>query len=252
MNGPRIYIPDLSVHVVQRGGGPITIFGDETDHEVFLMMLEVAAAHCSLRVHAFALMLTHFHLLVTPDNSRSLPGTMCRVGSRYVRYFNRKYRRTGSLWGSRYRPFLIEDERRWLNCLKYIELNPVRAGVVSSPEDYPWSTYPVHALGRALPWIHDHPVYAALGATADERQHAYRAICDFPLTSTELVEQRFNFSFEKRRRSIGVTSDQGQGKVGAESEVDRESRRRRSAQSPRRRAKSSRAASGRGTDFPAT
>jgi putative transposase len=223
MNGPRIFIPDLSVHVVQRGGGPITIFGDETDHEVFLLMLEVAAANCGLRVHAFALMLTHFHLLATPDGPRSLPGAMGRAGSRYVRYFNRKYRRTGSLWGGRYRPFPIEDERRWLNCLRYIELNPVRAGVVSRPEEYRWSTYGVHALGHPLRWIRDHPVYTALGATAGERQQAYRAICDFPLTSAELVEQRFNFAFEKRRSSVGVGSDEGQGKVGAASEEGRSS-----------------------------
>lgn len=222
MNGPRIFIPDLSVHVVQRGGGPIPIFGDDVDHEVFLLTLEVVSAECDLRVHAFALMLTHFHLLVTPDHWRSLPCTMGRVGSRYVRYFNRKYGRTGSLWGSRYRPFLIEDERRWLNCLKYIELNPVRAGVVSRPEEYPWSTYRVHAFGRVLPWIHDHPVYASLGATPDERQRAYRAICEFPLTSSELTEQRYNFGFEKRRRNVGGRSDQGQGKVGGESEVDQQ------------------------------
>src|SRR5262249_53323900 len=127
---PRLFFPGLSAHVIHRGVNRLAIFDDEQDHRVFLRHLRDATAAHDVAVHAFALMKTHYHLLVTPGKAVSLPRAMKQLGLRYVRYFNSKYERIGTLWTGRYRGLPIGDDTYWLTCLRYIELNPVHAGVV--------------------------------------------------------------------------------------------------------------------------
>jgi putative transposase len=136
------------------------------------------------------LMTTHIHLIVTPQSETALPRTMKRLGERYVYYFNRKNARTGTLWGGRHRALLLLDELYCLTCLRYVEQNPVRAKMVSRPEEYRWSTYGVHALGAAPDWLVPHPVYLALGSTAADRQAAYRELCGVMLTEAQLASVR--------------------------------------------------------------
>ena len=183
----RIFIPDISVHVIQRGNNRMDIFREHGDHRSFLAFLRWAAARYRVAIHAFVLMSNHFHLIVTPADAEGLPKTMQELGRRYVRYFNGKYDRIGTLWNDRYRGFLIGDERYWLTCLRYVEQNPVRARIVATPDDYRWSSYAAHAWGRSPEWLAPHPVYLGLGMTAQERQATYRKICSAVLADDELA-----------------------------------------------------------------
>ena len=178
----RVFAPGISAHVIQKGNNGADIFRRHPDYEVFLAILGLVAAHRRVAVHGYVLMTTHVHLIVTPDAPDTLPQMMKDLGSRYVRYFNRLWERTGTLWNGRYRSFPIETERYWLTCLRYIEQNPVRAGMVSTPDEYRWSSSSAHAFGNGPSWLALHRVYEELGTTADRRQIAYRALCGAPLT----------------------------------------------------------------------
>jgi putative transposase len=128
-------------------------------------------------LHAYVLMSTHFHLLPTPQSARAIPEFMQELDGRYTQYYNRRYSRVGTLWNGRYRSILIQDEAYLLTCLRYIEQNPVRAGMVSSPAEYGWSSHSAHAFGRWPEWLTPHPLYLALGTSAGARQAAYRTLC---------------------------------------------------------------------------
>src|SRR5690606_11969461 len=125
---------------------------------------------------AYVLMSNHVHLLVTPNTSDGVAKLMKRLGQRYVQYINRTYRRTGTLWEGRFRSCLALEENYILNCYRYIELNPVRAGMVNRPAEYPWSSYRANANGEAASVITPHEVYLALGGSIEERIKAYREL----------------------------------------------------------------------------
>ena len=187
---PRIYISDVSLHVFPRGINHAAISRDEHDYQRLLEIIVRAARRHDIDVHAFALMSTHYHLVVTPSREGALPKAMQEIGLRYTRYFNRKYERIGTIWNERYGAILLEDERYWYNCFRYVELNPVAAKIVATPETYRWSSYRVHALGESCAWLTPHRLYVALGPTPEVRQAAYRAMCAIPLTDAELTLQR--------------------------------------------------------------
>lgn len=178
------------MHLRQRGNNRCAIFGDDGDFESFLVMLRSATERYEVDVHAYALMTTHTHLLLTPRTRHGTARAMQQLGVRYVMYFNRKYQRVGTLWTGRYRAKPINDERYWLTCLRYIEQNPVRAGLVVQPEQYRWSSYGVHALGHSSEWLAPHALFDALGATAAQRQMAYRAICDTPMRGDQVIREQ--------------------------------------------------------------
>jgi putative transposase len=187
---PRLFIPGLSVHVIQRGNNRQSIFTQRADYEVFLAFLQAASMRHGVAVHGYALMTNHTHIIATPDHPAALPQTMKELSGRYVQYYNRKYERIGTLWSGRHRALLIGDERYWLTCLRYVEQNPVRAQMVRSADVYPWSSYRVHALGADTDWLVPHRVYVTLGHSSEERQTAYRALFDSPLTEAEIAQQR--------------------------------------------------------------
>jgi putative transposase len=186
----RIYVPDVSHHVIKRGNNRAPIFCDDEDRELFLALLEYASSRNGVDVNGYSLMDNHYHAIATPTTAEGLPHMMRDVGREYVKRYNRKHRRVGTLWTGRPRAIPIKDVRYWLTCLRYIEQNPVRAHMVSSPAEYRWSSFAFHGLGEPHPWLVPHPVYVALGAGPQERQAAYRAICDIKLTDADLVRQR--------------------------------------------------------------
>jgi REP-associated tyrosine transposase len=186
----RTFLPGTSLHVMRRGNNRAKIFYEDADFLVLLRTLRETAAENSVLVHAFVLMSNHYHLLVTPQRERALPRMMKTLGEQYVKYFNGRYDRIGTLWTGRYKALPIVDERYGLTCLRYIEQNPVRAGMVKTAEEHSWSSYRFHAYGVGCEWITPHPVYLALGPDAKARQIAYRAICEVPLCDDELTEQR--------------------------------------------------------------
>jgi putative transposase len=173
----RHFPPGVSSHIIKRGNNRSAVFSRADDYQQFLAFLREAASRCSTAVHAFALMTNHVHIIATPEDTASVPSMMKELGERYSRYFNAQYVRTGTPWDGRYRAFLLLDERYWLTCLRYVELNPVRAGMVTRAEDYEWSTYAAHAFGRRLDWLEPHPVFAGLGRSDTERAAVYQRLC---------------------------------------------------------------------------
>ena len=173
---PRIFAAGMSHHVYQRGHNRTEIFAVDIDYHRFLLQARESMADYGVDVHAFALMRNHYHFVVTPQTKESLPDAMRDLLGEYTSYFNRKYSRSGTLWNGRYRAKAIEDERYWLNCLRYVEANPVEAGIVKTPESYRWTSYRVHAAGEPSDWLVLHPLYLCLGKTPIDRQTAYRAL----------------------------------------------------------------------------
>jgi putative transposase len=187
---PRIFIPGVSVHIIRRGNNRGAIFTDNFDRELFLVLLETAAKRHRVEVHGYVLMTNHYHLIVTAGDADGLRLMMRDLGREYVLRYNRRHGRIGTLWTGRYRAIPIQDERYWLTCLRYVEQNPVRAGLAATPGDYPWSSFRYHAFGEPHRWLTPHPVYLALGATDAERQAAYRAICEENLADADIVRHR--------------------------------------------------------------
>lgn len=173
---PRLYLPDQPLHVIQRGNNRDLIFAADADYQFYLRCLQEAADRHSLTVHAYVLMTNHVHLLVTPATESSLSKTLQSIGRRYVQYFNFTYQRTGTLWEGRYKSTLIDSERYLLTCMRYIEMNPVRAEMVAHPGDYPWSSYRANGQANADGLIVPHELYQSLGRTNEERQSAYRQL----------------------------------------------------------------------------
>jgi putative transposase len=188
----RTFEPNVSIHVIHRGNNRTTLFGDDEDYEAFLLFLKAATQRHGLRVHGFVLMSNHYHVVATPTTREALPAAMKSVNVRFVRHVNQKHERVGTLFCGRYRALPIQDETYWLTCLRYVELNPVRARMVRDPDRYRWSSYRHHAFGEEADWLDPHPCYLALGGTPSERQCAYRALCKVPLTENELVLQHFH------------------------------------------------------------
>jgi len=170
---PRLTLPGYPHHVIQRGNNRQAIFVDPQDYETMQALLVDSAQKFRVAVHAYALMGNHFHLLVTPADSEALPRMMQAVGRSYVRYFNQRHGRSGTLWEGRYRSTLIQSERYLLACMVYIDLNPVRAGLVARPTEWPWSSH-AHYLGlRNDRLVTPHALYWALGNTPFAREAAY-------------------------------------------------------------------------------
>lgn len=170
---PRLTLADQPHHVIQRGNNRQAIFLDAADHERMLALLTEQAPRFGVAVHAYVLMGNHFHLLATPTTSEGLPRFMQAVGRSYVRWFNNRHQRSGTLWEGRYRSTLIQTDRYLLACMVYIDLNPVRAGLVPEPRDYPWSSHN-HYIGlRTDRLITPHPLYWSLGNTPFAREAAY-------------------------------------------------------------------------------
>jgi len=170
---PRLTIPGYPHHIIQRGNNRQAIFAANADYEALLAMLEEYARKSGVAVHAYVLMSNHFHLLATPETPEGIPQMMQDVGRRYVRYFNQRQGRTGTLWEGRYKSTLIQAERYLLACMAYIDLNPVRAGIALEPGDYPWSSHGHYVGLRNDKLVSPHPLYWELGNTPFARDAAY-------------------------------------------------------------------------------
>lgn len=187
---PRICPIGIPQHVIQRGNNRQACFADERDFAAYADWLKEAARKFGVAVHAWVFMTNHVHLLMTPTVAGSVSRMMQTLGRRYVRYFNHTYRRTGTLWEGRFRSCLVEADTYLLTCQRYIELNPVRAGMVARPSDYHWSSFHANALGIASRLWTPHRTYLGLGGDALERAQAYLGLFDTPLGEQSAVEIR--------------------------------------------------------------
>lgn len=173
-------VPDLPLHIVHRGNNRLPCFRKEGDYLVYLALLKQASEKFACSVHAYCLMGNHVHLLVTPGDTSSCGAMMHGVAQRYAHYFNSSTERTGTLWEGRYRSCVVESARYVLACYRYIELNPVRAGIVSHPEAYAWSSYACNSGARSDLLVTPHAEVEALGRSA------YVALVAESLGATEL------------------------------------------------------------------
>lgn len=180
---PRYAIKNQPQHIIQRGRDGTQIFFEEQDYQYFHDCLEAAAYNYRLKIHAYVLMPNHVHILATPGNTDSISRTTQSIGRNYVQYINECFDTSGTLWEGRYRATVVDSKAYLLTCSRYIELNPVRGGLVKKPGDYRWSSYAHNALGKTDPMISAHGEYLKLGNTDKERARAYRALFRQKLSS---------------------------------------------------------------------
>lgn len=173
----RLRLAEIPLHIVQRGNNHAACFDRERDRLVYLATMADAAAQFGCEVHAYVLMSNHVHLLLTSHSNDGVSLMMKYLGQRYSQYFNRAYGRSGTLWEGRFKSCLTDSETYVLRCYRYVELNPVRAGMVTHPKDYLWSSYHTNAEGVYSRLIRPHEQWLQLGATQPEREQAYKALC---------------------------------------------------------------------------
>lgn len=173
---PRLVVPFQVHHIMQSGNDRQTVFREEADYRAWLGWLQQAAAQFKVALHAYVLMPNHVHLLASPVDDTGLGRMMQWIGRHYVPWFNRKYGRSGTLWQGRFKASVVDADAYFLPCCRFIEMNPVRAGLVGNLADWPWSSYAHHAGIKADGLITDHPVYWGLGNTPFQREAAYQAL----------------------------------------------------------------------------
>jgi putative transposase len=183
-------LPGVALHLVQRGVNRQPCFFAPRDYADYLRLLAVFAPDSGCSVHAYCLMTNHVHLLLTPHHSGACARLMKQVNQRYVQRLNKSAGRIGTLWQGRFHSSVVASERYALACYRYIELNPVRAGLVARAREYYWSSYRANAEGDTSTLVAPHVAYAALGNSADGRASAYRGLFDLRLPDAEIEEIR--------------------------------------------------------------
>ena len=187
---PRINLPGIPQHVIQRGNNQNACFFSEQDYLIYLDKLSEYSQQHQVKIHSYVLMTNHVHLLLTPDEPGGVSLLMQALGRYYVRYINQTYRRTGTLWEGRYKSSLVDSDNYLLTVYRYIELNPVRAQMVNHPLEYPWSSYQTNALGKRNELITPHFNYLALGKNDTERHKNYSQLFEKSISANTLERIR--------------------------------------------------------------
>ncbi len=182
----RFYQPGVPVHVFQRGYNRQPVFFDDEDYLAYLRLLKASADALGCLIHAYVLMTNHVHLLVTPKAENDVSLLFQNIGRHFVPYINKAYQRSGSLWEGRHKGNILESEVYFLTCMRYIEMNPVRAGMVGHAAMYRWSSYAANAQGIDNAIIKPHQLYVGLGKTPEARKVAYRALFATAILPDEL------------------------------------------------------------------
>ena len=190
-------------HVIQRGNNRQVCFASDGDMRAYLNWLKEFSEKYSVDVHAWVLMTNHVHILCTPNEEGAVSKMMQSIGRMYVRYFNCSYHRSGTLWEGRFKSNLIQSEKYLLELYRYIELNPVRAGMVNDPSEYSWSSYACNAFGVETALQTPHELYLALGKTKHERLKSYRQLFKIHVNVELLKEIR-----ESINKGLALGSEQ--------------------------------------------
>ena len=185
---PRLFVEDCAQHIVQRGNNRAVCFYTDADYAFYCQKLKESAEKYTVKIHAFVLMTNHVHLLATPSDAAGIAKMMQALGRNYVRYINITYKRTGTLWEGRYKASLVASDDYFFAVSRYIELNPVRANMVSHPSEYPWSSFRHNGMGFEIGLISEHGLYRKLGGTPSARVIAYRNLF-VQATSASLIEE---------------------------------------------------------------
>ena len=185
---PRVSLTDVAEHVIQRGNNRQAIFACEGDMKAYITWLTQYSKKYKVAIHAWVLMTNHVHILCSPSTPLAISQMMQSLGRMYVMYFNKTYKRSGTLWEGRYRSCLAQNDKYLLELYRYIELNPVRAGMVKDPSDYRWSSYQCNGLGKHSDLLTAHPTYLSINDNANIRQASYRALFTHHVES-KLIEE---------------------------------------------------------------
>lgn len=186
---PRLCLPGITQHIIQRGNNRQACFGAEEDFITYAHLLTEYATQYNVHIHAWVFMTNHIHLLATPTTNNGISQMMQAIGRRYVRYFNHTYRRSGTLWEGRFKSCLISAPEYLLTCQRYIELNPVRANMVNHPSVYKWSSYRFHTQhdeNLSTQFWTPHPIYIGLGKTQKQRSENYHSFFKGHIDDTEI------------------------------------------------------------------
>lgn len=217
----RQVISGVPLHITQRGVDRGVTFRDEEDFAYYRWALHEAAEETGVGLHAYVLMTNHVHLLMTPSDPGSAAALFRSLGRRYVRRYNARHQRTGTLWEGRFRSALIDTVSYLFACSRYIELNPVRAAIADEPRRYPWSSFRHNVDGRIDPLITEHPAYLALGPSQETRRAAYDAMFSRVLTAEALTTlraaqvSRARYQHSGTERTVGATIG-GPGPISGE------------------------------------
>jgi len=194
---PRMYLAEIPAHIVQRGNNRDACFFSDDDYLFYLDVLGQGLRRYKVKLHAYCLMTNHVHLLMTPEDESGISRVMQHIGRRYVQYINKTYRRSGTLWEGRHKASLVDADNYLLMCYRYIEMNPVAASMVKTPEQYRWSSYQYHAWGKPNDIIRDHFLYEELGSASDIKQHAYRELfkTQIPDVDLHIIKKSMKYNY---------------------------------------------------------
>lgn len=186
----RLRIAGLPVHLVQRGNNRGRCFSSEADLSLYLGLVNQFSRDCGIDIHAYVLMPNHVHLLATPGTTACVSAFMKQVGQRYAQYYNRTHGRTGAFWEGRFHSSIVDTDGYFLTCQKYIELNPVRAGLCRNAAGYEWSSFGANALGRPSMFLKPHAQYLALGKDTISRRERYVPLVEAGVAEDDLLAIR--------------------------------------------------------------
>ena len=173
---PRLVIPGYPHHIILRGNNRSAIFYSDKDRRFFVNSIKESKEKTKSKIYAYCFMTNHVHLLVEPSTKEGMGNMIQSLGRRYVQYINKIHKRTGTLWEGRFKSSIVSKDEYLLCCSRYIELNPVRAGMVRHPIDYAWSSFSFKAEGRQDALLDEDPIYRGLGKTPREKQVNYKAM----------------------------------------------------------------------------
>ena len=197
---PRLDLPGIPQHVVQRGNNRLPCFLDDADRRRYLTLLREALLDTGCKLHAYVLMDNHVHLLTTPPEIGAVARLMQKLGRGYVGQFNARHRRTGTLWEGRYKASLVDSENYVLHCHRYIDLNPVRARMTDDPTTFPWSSCASHCGLRHEALLSPHREYTTLAGTPEARAAVYCQLLHETLSDDDLKAIR---TYLQQQRALG-------------------------------------------------
>lgn len=185
---PRFFLPNVPVHMMIRGNNRQPVFAEDEDYFAYRSWLREASEQHDCNIHAYVLMTNHVHILLSAEDTKNISKLSQAIGRKYVPYFNHKYGKSGTLWEGRFKASSIDSEFYLLACYRYIELNPVRAGMVTESGEYAWSSYHSNAKGDTDLTVTPHSVYLRLGKTKAQRQAAYQKLVTDDLSDSLISE----------------------------------------------------------------
>jgi len=187
---PRLIADGLSYHALNRGNNRARVFAHPADFQQFLQALGQTQERSPFRLYAYCLMSNHFHLVVEPDAAQNISRILQSLTVAHTWHYHKALGTSGHVWQGRFKSPAVASDEHLLTVMRYVESNPLRAGLVTDLADYPWSSYPAHGLGQAVPLVAEAPVWGALGKTEAARQASWREWLHTPLTEKELAAIR--------------------------------------------------------------